>query len=34
LRRTDKSKTYDRYTFDTFRIKDKKIVEHWDGATK
>jgi len=30
----DKSKTYDRYVFDTFRIKDKKIVEHWDGETK
>jgi len=30
----DKSKTYDRYTFDTFRVKDKKIVEHWDSATK
>jgi len=30
----DKSKTYDRFTFDTFRIKDKKIVEHWDSATK
>jgi predicted SnoaL-like aldol condensation-catalyzing enzyme len=31
---TDKSKTYDRYTFDMFRIKNGKIVEHWDGATK
>jgi predicted SnoaL-like aldol condensation-catalyzing enzyme len=30
----DKSKNYDRYWFDTFRVKDKKIVEHWDGATK
>ena len=30
----DKSKTYDRYVFDAFRIKDKKIVEHWDGAAK
>ena len=30
----DSSKTYERFAFDTFRIKDKKIVEHWDGATK
>jgi predicted SnoaL-like aldol condensation-catalyzing enzyme len=30
----DKTKTYDRYTFDLFRIKNGKIVEHWDGATK
>jgi predicted SnoaL-like aldol condensation-catalyzing enzyme len=30
----DKSKTYERFTFDTFRIKDRKIVEHWDSATK
>jgi len=30
----DKSKTYETYWFDTFRIKDRKIVEHWDAATK
>jgi predicted SnoaL-like aldol condensation-catalyzing enzyme len=30
----DKSKTYERFTFDTFRIKDRKIIEHWDGAAK
>jgi predicted SnoaL-like aldol condensation-catalyzing enzyme len=30
----DKSKSYERFSFDTFRVKDKKIVEHWDGATK
>jgi predicted SnoaL-like aldol condensation-catalyzing enzyme len=30
----DKSKTYDRYTFDTFRIRNGKIVEHWDLATR
>jgi len=30
----DKSKTYEAFSFDTFRIKDRKIVEHWDGATK
>jgi|SRR5215469_3284285 len=29
----DKTKTYDRFSFDMFRIKDGKIVEHWDGAT-
>jgi predicted SnoaL-like aldol condensation-catalyzing enzyme len=27
----DKSKTYERFTFDTFRVKDRKIIEHWDG---
>ena len=30
----DKSKTYERFSFDTFRIKNGKIVEHWDGATR
>ena len=30
----DSSKTYDSFWFDTFRIKDGKIVEHWDGATR
>lgn len=30
----DKSKTYERFTFDMFRIKNGKIAEHWDGATK
>jgi len=29
----DKSK-YEVFGFDTFRIKDGKIVEHWDAATR
>jgi len=30
----DPSKTYESFWWDTFRIKDGKIVEHWDPATK
>ena len=30
----DKTKTYERFAFDMFRIKNGKIVEHWDGATR
>jgi predicted SnoaL-like aldol condensation-catalyzing enzyme len=30
----DKTKTYERFTFDMFRIKNGKIAEHWDGAAK
>jgi predicted SnoaL-like aldol condensation-catalyzing enzyme len=30
----DKSKTYDRFTFDMFRIKNGKITEHWDGDAR
>jgi predicted SnoaL-like aldol condensation-catalyzing enzyme len=30
----DKAKTYDAFTFDMFRIKNGKIVEHWDGAVR
>jgi len=30
----DKTKSYDRFTFDMFRIKNGKIAEHWDGATR
>jgi predicted SnoaL-like aldol condensation-catalyzing enzyme len=30
----DASKTYDSYWFDLFRVKDGKIVEHWDNALK
>ncbi len=28
----DKSKAYFSYAFDTFRVKDGKLAEHWDGA--
>ena len=31
---TDKTKTYDAYWFDVMRVKDGKLVEHWDNATK
>ncbi|PWU03635.1 MAG: hypothetical protein C5B51_18575 [Terriglobia bacterium] len=30
----DKSKSYERFSFDTYRVKDRKIVEHWDGASR
>ena len=30
----DPSKTYHYNSFDAFRIKNNKIVEHWDGAQK
>jgi len=30
----DKTKSYDRFTFDLFRIKNGKIAEHWDGAAR
>jgi predicted SnoaL-like aldol condensation-catalyzing enzyme len=30
----DKTKTYERFVFDMFRIKNGKIVEHWDGVAK
>jgi hypothetical protein len=26
-------RTYDVYSFDTYRIRDGKIAEHWDSAT-
>jgi predicted SnoaL-like aldol condensation-catalyzing enzyme len=26
------SKTYEAFTFETFRIRDGKFVEHWDGV--
>ena len=28
----DGSKTYEAFTFDAFRVKNGKFVEHWDGA--
>jgi predicted SnoaL-like aldol condensation-catalyzing enzyme len=28
----DKSKTYEAFTFETFRVKDGKFTEHWDGV--
>ena len=30
----DKTKSYERFTFDMFRVKNGKIVEHWDGAAR
>lgn len=30
---TSEGKFYEAFTFDTFRVKDGKLVEHWDGAT-
>ena len=30
----DKSKTYDTFEFDMFRIQNGRLAEHWDGATK
>jgi len=30
----NKSKTYERFSFDLFRIKNGKIVEHWDSDSR
>lgn len=30
----DKTKTYEAFWFDVLRVKDGKLVEHWDSATK
>ena len=31
---TDKAKSYEAFWFDVKRVKDGKLVEHWDNATK
>ncbi len=31
---SDPTRTYHSYWFDLFRVKNGKIVEHWDPATK
>ncbi len=31
---SDPAKTYKSYWFDLYRVKDGKVVEHWDGAFK
>ena len=30
----DRTKSYEQYSFDTYRVKDGKLVEHWNGAGK
>jgi predicted SnoaL-like aldol condensation-catalyzing enzyme len=30
----DPTKTYESFAFDMYRVKDGKIVEHWDAALK
>jgi predicted SnoaL-like aldol condensation-catalyzing enzyme len=30
----DRSVTWDHFSFDMFRIRNGKIVEHWDGETR
>jgi predicted SnoaL-like aldol condensation-catalyzing enzyme len=30
---TGQEKFYEAFTFDTFRVKSGKLVEHWDGAS-
>ena len=29
---TAEGRFYEAFTFDTFRIRNGKLVEHWDGA--
>ncbi len=31
---TDKAKTYEAFWFGVMRVKDGKLVEHWDNSTK